>query len=197
MKKIYVSGCSHVYGHGFPDSRRGDKPSKYAWPQLLKKEGFEIVNHSIPGNSAARVAYNFINYNEKQSLDGIAVIFPDMHRFLIKDQYGNDDNYYPEIFPKPNKYFKYYLKNIRNDKAEIAEFVSYVSLFYFFAAELDIPIYTMVSISPDRFVEQLLSKEIPSWNEFCYNYPRLPDGHYGHEAHEKLAKKVKDFFDDF
>lgn len=66
MPRLVAFGCSYTYGHGLPDchvppDHPGDKPSKFAWPQLIANElHYECLNLSEPGSGNFQILMNVL-----------------------------------------------------------------------------------------------------------------------------------------
>lgn len=203
MKRILVSGCSHVFGHGLPDCIDGriENPSKYAWPNLIRQYyKCEVINQSEAGNSALNLVKKFINYEEKSSLDAIIVIVPFRERFVFKNPFGEVHNFvggnietYKNIDRKWFKSFLYYLTRIRSDDEDY-NYISNVSYFYYISKMLNIPLWIATSDYPDAL---LLENHVDltfeyTWTTYCgnNNFSRCDDGHYGIDAHQTFFEEI-------
>jgi hypothetical protein len=157
-KTIFVGGCSHVQGHGFPDNIEGIIHSKYAWPAIIQKEvDCEIHNVSDAGNSADNIIRDFLNYKDKKSLDAIIILFPNSHRFLLRTADQDETNFclggFEHGFSSDktfNKQLTYYLKYIRHDTAEQNNYIGKVALIYYFATKYSIPFFCGFSDNVDK-----------------------------------------------
>lgn len=101
--KLYFFGDSFTYGHGLPDCadydpkqkiyRATEKPSKYAWPNLVSKElKAKHENLSLPGMSNLHIHWKL--RHTKFEIADIAVVqwsFP--YRCVIL----NDDSYFRDL----------------------------------------------------------------------------------------------------
>ena len=85
-KRLLAFGCSHTYGHGLVDcynkktGAAGEKPSKYAWPQLVADYyGFECINLSKPGASNKEIWWK-ITQQKYFSADTVVILWSYPHR---------------------------------------------------------------------------------------------------------------------
>ena len=203
VKKIFVSGCSHVQGHGFPDNLNGDIHSKHAWPALIEKDlNYKVVNFSMAGNSADQIVRDFINYDEKESLDAIIVMFPYRVRFLMKNPYGEDENFCPGkldgSYREKKKFFSsiaFFMTNIKHEEAEEINYLGNIAIFEYFANKLDIPLWVGFTDLPDRLLaeKKLGYENLFNWDTWCVenDFPKLPDNHWGDSAHKSFYQIIK------
>jgi len=66
-KNLYINGCSFTYGDNLPKEQ--------TWPELLsKKLNFNLLNHSVNGNSMQAITFNSTNYLSKLSSEDTLVV---------------------------------------------------------------------------------------------------------------------------
>lgn len=197
-KTIFVGGCSHVQGHGFPDNVEGIIHSKYAWPAIIEKNiDCKIHNVSDAGNSTDKVVRDFLNYKNKASLSAIIILFPNKDRFLLRNAENENENFcvgkFENGFSRDKKYnghLTYYLKKIRNDEAEEINYLGKIALVQYFAQKHNIPFFMGFSDYPDKMLieSQLGLSDLFNWDRYLQDgYPKLPDGHAGEKAHNEFA----------
>ena len=203
-KKILVSGCSHVFGHGFNDSVDGTTPSVHAWPAKIRRDfGCEIVNLSGPGQSPSWCIEQIQNYQPKSELAAILIIFPFSARKLmrkrLKDGTEEDTPYcFNFTVPKRFKRWKeiadsYYLlcHNYRSDIVDIAAYIGYLKSLSF---EYGFPVWVSTSEPEDHKSLKSRGVQLDSdldWSSYANKnqLPKLPDGHYGALAHESFYQE--------
>ena len=202
-KNLYVSGCSHVQGHGFPDNSIGSRHSMFAWPAIIERDmDCNVINHSYAGNSIDMVIRNFLDYPEKNKLDAIIILFPYHHRFVVKDQNGIPENFWPDridSYKSHRRYHKalnYYLTWLQDDTTTENHFVSQIALVEFLAKKHKVPFWFGVTTDDDKeLVEKHLGvKRVFDWCGWCqhYKYNLLPDqSHYDGKAHQNFSGKMK------
>ncbi len=194
LKKIFISGCSHVLGHGFEDSLDGQNPSIHAWPaKILRDFNCEVINTSQSGESPIYCVEQLQKYQHKELLSAIIVQFPDRMRYLHRK--AREDFPYHHSFNQSGDPFwdsiigKYY-RLCHNWRTNDINLLAYAGYFECIAKKYNIPLWIN---SHDREDFSLLKDHgfvldgRESWLKYCEvnNFDRLPDGHYGHEAHER------------
>ena len=201
-KNIFVGGCSHVQGHGFPDNKIGSRHSMFAWPAVIEKHlDCNVINCSSAGNSTDNVIKDFLNYEDKGSLDAIVIMFPYSKRFVIKDQNGIPENFWPsrlESYKKNKKYYKAvsaYLTLVQDDTTTEHHFLAQIALINFFARKYKIPFWFGVTTDDDKLlVEKHLGyKDVFDWLGWCERkkYNLLPDkSHFDGKAHQDFSKYI-------
>ena len=203
-KNIYVSGCSHVQGHGFPDNTIGGPwHSKFTWPAVIERElDCNVVNFSYAGNSTDNVVKDFLSYPDKETLDAIVILFPYSGRFLLRDQRGEIENFWIhrlESYAKHKQFYKalkYYFSFLHDQSIVDQHFISGISLIEFFAKKHDIPFYFGVTTDEDKsLVENTLGyTDVFDWYGWCRKkkFNLLPDNsHFDGKAHKTFAKIIK------
>jgi hypothetical protein len=200
-KKILITGCSHVAGHGFEDNIDGAGHSKYAWPAIIQRNyDVEVIDLSTGGASAPSCIEGVQTFNFKKSLSAIMVMLPDSSRTLQKiSQNGRveDQNYhynYIAIDVRWNKIMSAYQKVCHNPRVETINMLSYAGYLKYISTTYNIPLWLTVSSSNDY--EFLLKNNIQlstpiDWVTYCGDrgFPRLPDGHWGHETHQTFYQE--------
>lgn len=67
MSRLIAFGCSYTFGDALPDCTNSyiSNPSKYAWPNLLKKRlnADEVVNNGLSGAGNLEILWNILNFN--------------------------------------------------------------------------------------------------------------------------------------
>ena len=200
MKNIFVAGCSHVSGHGFEDCIDRRSHSKHAWPaKIIRDFHYNVINFSCGGISPIYSTEKLQNYKEKNKLDAIMVLLSYRHRYIynyVENEENVDHHYYAGNFPN-NRFgilLKSYYKYCHSDKTDLINFVSYAGYFHYISKEYNIPLW--ISTVDQKDFNLLKEHNINltsefSWNEFCnnHNFPRLPDMHFGHKAHEAFYQR--------
>lgn len=194
--KFFVSGCSHVFGHGFADCISGNEPSKYAWPNLLREYG-EVIDTSCPGASPAYCQNKLMNFKDKKDLTHLVVLMPNSARFLGTLE-GYDDNImitdlsrYDRV-PSQKKHIKNYIMNVRHDCQSNIDLLGAVSYYYKIASYYNLKLFIGCTDSEDQIF--MNSKEefndMFCWETWCIerNHGKVNDGHFNEASH-------KDFFE--
>jgi len=202
MKKILVLGCSHTSGHGFDDSDNGRNISKHVWPSKIANDfDCEVINLSSPGHSPTYCADRLHNFTDKNSLSAIMIQWPHHHRTLMRmtSPHGVDEDipYHNSDYsahPRWNNTIISYFKLCHNWRTNTLNLLSYAAYSKMVASQLRIPLWMNTSTSDDyEFLKQNgVELDVPQdWLSYCQlnSLPKLPDGHYGHEAHENFYKE--------
>jgi hypothetical protein len=90
MNKLIGFGCSWTFGLGMIDNYREDnlilpedKPSKYAWPQVMADLlNWEVDNQGIAAASNLQILLSILNYDYKEG-DHVAVMWTYTNRDLL------------------------------------------------------------------------------------------------------------------
>lgn len=117
-KRLLSFGCSLTYGHGLLDcfseiSGYGDRPSKYAWPQLVANDlGYECINYAVPGASSKYVSYLILN-TKFQADDTVIIWWPEFDRttYITSKNITKLGAWPLEAVPKNNKVGRKLLEN--------------------------------------------------------------------------------------
>jgi len=201
-KKILITGCSHVSGHGFDDNVAGALHSKYAWPAMVAQTfDAEVINYSIAGASPDYCVEGIQNFEDKQSLSAILVILPHSQRSLQSITHTNgkigDEFYYHDLTTHDrrwNQIISAYYKVCHNWRVGNINLLAYAGYLNFISATCNIPLWLTTSTFDDYdlLTKHNIQMSMPAaWQTYCTNnkFPKLPDGHFGHEAHLHFYKK--------
>lgn len=86
MSRIVAFGCSNTFGQGSPDcvtARKGDPPSRYAWPAVLGRLlNRPVVNLAVPGASNLEILH-CITRTEFKPGDLVYVFWSYLDRWAI------------------------------------------------------------------------------------------------------------------
>jgi len=86
MSRIIAFGCSNTFGQGSPDcvtARRGDPPSRYAWPAVLGRLlNRPVLNLAVPGASNLEILHQ-ITLTEFKPGDLVYVFWSYLDRWSI------------------------------------------------------------------------------------------------------------------
>lgn len=200
-KKILITGCSHVAGHGFEDNIDGAGHSKHAWPAIIQRYyDVDVIDLSRSGAAPSYCVESVQTFNFKETLSAIMVMLPHSSRTLqqifrnghIEDEYfhhgyiSNDDRW--------GKIMAAYQKVCHNPRVEDINMLAYAGYLKYISTTYNIPLWLTVSTTEDH--DFLLKNKIYlstsiDWMKYCYdrNFPRLPDGHWGHEAHQTFYQE--------
>ena len=197
-KKILVLGCSHVSGHGFEDAKNGKIISEHVWASKITRDfGYEVVNLSSPGHSPAYCVEKIQTFPNKETLSALMIMWPhgerSLQRYTEINGQDTDIPYHHNPINKPRwdmtitNYFKH-CHNWRMNKVNLLAYVGYAKSL---TAELGIPLWMATSTDEDQLflVDSNVKLNAPyDWCTFCQknDYPKLPDGHWGHDAHENF-----------
>jgi len=196
LKKILIAGCSHVVGHGFEDSLDGSVPSVHAWPAKISRDfDCEIINTGQSGQSPTYCVDQLQKYQNKETLSAIIVQFPNRMRSLHSKRLGviNEDFPYhhsPTDSKSWDTTISNYYKFCHNWKTNDINLLSYAGYFEYISKKFNIPLWiNCVDMHDLNFLKGhgfLLSNR-KSWSQYCQvnDFDQLPDGHYGHDAHER------------
>jgi len=89
MSKLIAFGDSITYGFALDDNLNIEKPSIYAWPNLVAKElNLEVINLGQPGASNKEIWYNIINYSDFSSNNTVIINWNTAQRFCFFDEDG-------------------------------------------------------------------------------------------------------------
>jgi hypothetical protein len=201
-KKILIAGCSHVSGHGFEDSITGVGLSKYAWPAMIEKDfDVEVFNYSKPGASPDYCIEKIQNFDDKQSLSAILVMLPHSSRSLkqiVRDDGTIEDEFYHHGYisthDRWDKIMAAYYKICHNWRTDNVNMLAYAGYLNFISTTYNIPLWVTTTTSSDQM---LLTKHkfqlemTTDWMTYCtkHRFSRLPDGHFGHDAHIDFYKR--------
>jgi hypothetical protein len=201
-KKILISGCSHVFGHGFDDSLDGKFPSQYAWPHMIQQNfDCETINLSSPGSSPISCIEGIQNFKNKKELSAIMIILPGSNRYLYRtlDQNSNPQDVYYTAYGQINsnwdRVLEKYYRVCHNWRTSDINFISYAGYLQHLSVSHKIPLWLGTVLDEDHTLLKRHGLNLnfsPSWETYCQtrNFDRLADGHYGHNAH-------KTFFSEF
>jgi len=203
MNKLYAIGCSLTYGQALEDcwdpkfKQPTDKPSKFAWPQLLAdKLGYECINLSVPGASNKEILFileKIINDIQNDDLLYIKWSFHDRH-CVINNSVHNSLNEGCERVAQRSKKWKKWIRNFFTDEDGYwtsAHYIDYASVilkeknikYFYLYADRDFPVQLNCKYS--NFVKD------GSINLIRYNYPPALDNlHPGPEAHKVFAETI-------
>ncbi len=200
-KKILVLGCSHVSGHGFEDSDNGRIISQHVWPSKISRDfDCEVVNLSSPGQGPLYCVEQIQNYPFLESLSAIMVMWPHsartLQRIVQRDGIENDIGYHhnPVGIQKWDMVITNYFRTCHNWRTNQVNLIAYTGYVRWLANELEIPVW--ISTTTDEDHDFLLSKNIvldtpKDWCSYgqLNRFPQLPDGHFGHKAHEAFYQQ--------
>lgn len=203
MKKILVSGCSHVFGQGFEDSPLGERPSKHAWPAFISKEfDCEIINLSQPGVGISSCIEKIQQYEPKNELSAIMIILPfsgrRLYRHIAQSGYETDVHYhhsgeFAQLGARWNKTIADFYRYCYNFRLDHVELISHMAYVRWLGNHFNIPVWVTTSTNVD--IEYLNSQGIQldtdqDWCSYCQlrKYDKLPDLHFGHAAHINFYK---------
>jgi hypothetical protein len=200
-KKILILGCSHVSGHGFEDNVAGFHHSKYAWPSIIKQVfDVEIIDYSASGQSPIYCVEKLQQYSDKELLSAIMIILPYRMRTLMSrtlpngvvedvpyNLQGIDDSRWESVLEN-------YQLTCHNWRVHDIDFLAYYGYFHWVSSKYNIPLWINCSTKDDYsfLKDNKLELSMPmDWYTWCEEnkFPRLPDNHFGHEAHEQLYLK--------
>ena len=197
-KKILVLGCSHVSGHGFEDAVKGDRHSVHAWPAKIPRDfDVEVINYSAAGQSTTYCVEKLQQYSDKQSLSAIIVLLPFRVRKLMSRTLPDNTvedvpyNLYSIGDPRWESVMEQYQKTCFNWRVNDIDFIAYYGYFRWVSLTYNIPLWIDCTTEEDHdlLIDNGLELSMPmDWFQWCEenNFPRLPDTHYGHEAHEQF-----------
>ena len=201
-KKVLITGCSHVSGHGFEDNITGARQSKHAWPEMVKQDfDTEVINYSIAGAGPDYCVEGIQNFENKQSLSAILVMLPHSRRSLqsiIRDNGNTEDEFYCHGLTSHdrrwNQVMAAYYKVCHNWRVDDINLLAYAGYLNFVSKTYNIPLWLTTSTSNDH---NLLTKHniqlatLADWQTYCTTnkFAKLPDGHFGHDAHSNFYKR--------
>lgn len=204
MSKILVSGCSHVFGHGFNDSLNGLTPSIHAWPAKINRDfGYEIVNFSGPGQSPNWCMEQIQDYQDKSQLVAILMMFPFSGRKMMKKRLkdGTDeDTPYWGNFTVTKRWRRWketadnYYALCHNYKSDIVDMISHIGYLRSLHYEYKFPVWISTSEPGDHASLTAKGLVLDSDLDWCsyankHKMPKLPDGHFGALAHESFYQE--------
>jgi hypothetical protein len=207
MKKILVSGCSHVFGDGLTDFYENRfQPSKFTWASITSqtyKNSIEVVNISRPGNSPSMLIRDILKYiSTEKDISALMIMMPYSGRFMIKHSSSHIGNFTGIAEINFNDEWEVtlasYLTNIQADDEVEVRWVSHLStLKYISEVILKIPLWIGITNDDDfqilkkhPFIELSVNE---SWRGYCTkrNFQLSKDGsHFNEEAHESFFKDV-------
>lgn len=197
-KKILVLGCSHVSGHGFEDAVKGDRHSVHAWPAKISKDfDVEVINYSSPGQNATYCVEKLQKYPNKQSLSAIILLFPFRSRMMMSRKLPNGEvedvpyNLYSINDHRWDSVMNQYQKICHNWRVNDINFIAYYTYFQCISSTYNIPLWIACTTKEDHDLLSENNLELSmsmDWFQWCQenDFPKLPDTHYGHEAHEQF-----------
>lgn len=201
-KKVLITGCSHVSGHGFDDNLAGALRSKHAWPAMVAQDfDVEVINYSIAGASPDYCVEGIQNFEDKSSLSAILVMLPHSNRSLQSITLDNgtvEDEYYHHGFTGPsqrwNQIMAAYYKVCHNWRVDNINLLAYAGYLNFISTTYKIPLWLTSSTFNDyeMLVKHNIQMSTPTdWQSYCTanKFPRLSDGHFAHEAHFNFYRK--------
>lgn len=115
MNKLFAFGCSMTSGAAlddvwdFENNVPINKPSKFAWPQLLADQlNLECVNLAVSGSSNKEISHTIINTPNITSNDVVIVQWTNINRWCVIQ----DDLSVMQIVPKDTGVTKLYYSNL-------------------------------------------------------------------------------------
>ena len=200
-KKILVIGCSHVAGHGFEDNVSGAGHSKHAWPAIIEQNfNVEVIDYSRPGASQDYCVESVQTFNFKETLSAIMVMLPHSSRTLqqIRRNGAVDDEFFHHGYisndARWDKIMGAYHKVCHNPRVDNINMLAYAGYLKYISLTYNIPLWLTVSSTDDyEFLpKNNVQLSTPAdWMKYCDDrkFPRLPDGHWGHEAHQTFYQE--------
>jgi len=199
--KIFVLGCSHVSGHGFEDNVKGDTHSVHAWPAKIAKDfNCEVIDKSWAGQGVDSCVMHLQEYPHKDELGSLIVMLPFSRRMLQRvTSNGKKEDMtflaHPINVPYWDRIMDQYMKHCHNEKMYNVNFLSYYTYFRFISQQFKIPLWIGANTLGDRQILEMYGHRVSwkyDWMEWCIdnNFPRCPDGHFAHLAHETFYQDV-------
>jgi hypothetical protein len=184
MSRIIAFGCSQTYGHGLPDCTdpTQDKPSKFAWPNLLDSK---CINYAEPGGSNKLIVQRAIEHDWQP--DDIAVFaWTYIHRSTVFGKRNINLGTWssPERSVQTWKHFVATANSKENFCFDSMVYVNYMKLF------IPVPNYHF-TVDTDLF----------EYGDFLGYLDKLQvdtaeDGsHYGPETHKNIARFINQAID--
>ena len=203
--RLITIGCSNTYGQALPDCavyeplikkwHGTDKPSKFAFPQLLAdKLGCDLHNLSVPGGSNRHIWWEAINFDfHKDDIVILVWTFPNRHA-LISPNHTEHLGCWPSAVRANRDFQRYVASSNSNLDLNITS--------YLYMDHINKHLQGRVSKILNYRVEHELFNDVPDW--CCVNFIdalnsivreheqdfAIDNIHYGVESHKRFAIKM-------